>query len=130
MVLTCSERPFGPGPTSTVTASPRTLSDEGISGSNAWEIRKALPEALRAAQEGRAQGIVVHRLGRLARDLIAQELLLREVRRLGGEVFSTSAGEAGYLTDNPDDPSRTLIRQILGAVSEYERNSGRSSSQG
>jgi DNA invertase Pin-like site-specific DNA recombinase len=37
-------------------------------------------------------------------------------------VFSTSAAEAGYLTDDPDDASRKLIRQVLGAVAEYERS--------
>lgn len=51
-----------------------------------------------------------------------QETLLAEVRRLGGEVFSMSAAEAGYLSDDPDDPSRKLIRQVLGAVAEYERS--------
>ena len=44
------------------------------------------------------------------------------MRRLGGEVFSTSPAEAGYLNDDPDDPSRKLIRQVLGAVSKYERS--------
>lgn len=98
-----------------------TFSDEGVSGSNSWETREAFPEALKAIQGGQAKGLVVYRLDRLARDLVAQELLLREVRKLGGEMFSTSPGEAGYLADDPDDPSRALIRQILGAVSEYER---------
>jgi DNA invertase Pin-like site-specific DNA recombinase len=41
---------------------------------------------------------------------------------MGGELFSTSAAEAGYLPDDPDDPSRTLVRQVLGAVSQYERS--------
>jgi DNA invertase Pin-like site-specific DNA recombinase len=50
-----------------------------------------------------------------------QEQLLAEVRRLGAELFSTSAAEGAYLLDDPDDPSRKLIRQILGAVSEYKR---------
>ena len=98
-----------------------TFSDEGVSGSNGWETREALPEALRALQDGRAKGLAVYRLDRLARDLVAQEMFLREVKKLGGEIFSTSPGEAGYLADDPDDPSRALIRQILGAVSEYER---------
>ena len=40
---------------------------------------------------------------------------------MGGELFSTSPAEAGCLIDDPDDPSRALIRQILGAVSQYER---------
>ena len=65
---------------------------------------------------------MVARLDRLARDLIVQETILAEVRRIGGEVFSTSPAEASYLTDDPDDPSRKLIRQVLGAVSEYERS--------
>jgi DNA invertase Pin-like site-specific DNA recombinase len=37
-------------------------------------------------------------------------------------VFSTSAGEAAYLEDDPGDPARKVIRQVLGAVAEYERS--------
>lgn len=99
-----------------------TFADEGVSGSNGLDSREALPEALDALRSAAADGVVVYRLDRLARDLIIQETLLAEVKRLGGEVFSTSAAEAGYLTDDPDDPSRKLIRQVLGAVAEYERS--------
>lgn len=96
--------------------------DEGVSGSNGLDNRIGLPDAVAAVRTGAAKGLVVYRLDRLARDLIVQETLLAEVRRAGGEVLSTSAAEAGYLTDDPDDPSRKLIRQVLGAVSEYERS--------
>jgi len=95
--------------------------DEGISGSNGLDTRAALAEALEDVSQRRTFGIVVYRLDRLARDLIMQETLLREIRKLGGEVFTTSAAEAEYLTDDDSDPSRKLIRQILGAVNEYER---------
>lgn len=95
--------------------------DEGISGSNGLETRMGLHDALAAVRERKAAGVVVYRLDRLARDLVLQEQLLAEVRRLGGELFSTSSAEAGYLGDDPDDPSRRLIRQVLGAVNEYER---------
>jgi DNA invertase Pin-like site-specific DNA recombinase len=95
--------------------------DEGVSGSNGLDARDGLAESLEALRSRSAQGIVVYRLDRLARDLVLQEQLLAEVRRMGGEVFSTSAAEAGYLRDDPDDPSRKLIRQVLGAVAEYER---------
>ena len=67
------------------------------------------------------RGWGVYRLDRLARDLVLQESLLAEIKKLGGQVFSTSKAEAGYLEDDPDDPSRKLIRQVLGAVSEYQR---------
>jgi DNA invertase Pin-like site-specific DNA recombinase len=97
-------------------------SDEGISGAKELAHRPGLADALEALQAGEAGGLVVPRLDRLARDLVLQEQLLAEVRRLGGEPFSTSGGEAGYLADDPDDPSRKLIRQVLGAVSEYERS--------
>jgi len=98
------------------------FSDEGISGSNDIEHRIGLADAIEAVKRRSAVGIVVYRLDRLARDLVVQETILAEVRKLDGEVFSTSAAEAGYLGDDPDDPSRTLIRQILGAVSQYERS--------
>jgi DNA invertase Pin-like site-specific DNA recombinase len=66
--------------------------------------------------------LVIYRLDRLARDLVLQEQLLAEVRRLGGVVLSASEAESAFLVDDPDDPSRKLIRQVLGAVSEYERS--------
>jgi hypothetical protein len=36
--------------------------------------------------------------------------LLAEVKRIGAEVFSTSAGDGAFVVDDPDDPSRALIR--------------------
>jgi DNA invertase Pin-like site-specific DNA recombinase len=97
------------------------LADEGVSGSNGIENRDALPQALGMVKSGAAQGIVVYRLDRLARDLVLQETLLAEIQRMGGQLFSTSPAESDYLTDDAADPSRTMIRQILGAVSQYER---------
>jgi DNA invertase Pin-like site-specific DNA recombinase len=79
-----------------------------------------LGDALEALREC-VPRVWFYRLDRLARDLIIQETLLGEVWRMGREVFSTSAAEQGYLQDDPHDPSRKLIRQVLGAVNEYER---------
>jgi DNA invertase Pin-like site-specific DNA recombinase len=98
-------------------------SDEGVSGSHGIDQRDGLLDALGALQAGEVGGIVVYRLDRLARDLIVQESLLSEIWRAGGTAFSTAAAEDAYLAPdtNGDDPSRALIRQILGAVSQYER---------
>lgn len=85
--------------------------------------RFGLADALLDVGSRRARGIVVQRLDRIARDLILQEQLLASIWSDGGRVFSTSPGEAPYLVkDGPDDPSRALIRQVLGAVSQYERS--------
>ena len=97
-------------------------SDEGVSGSNGLDERTGLLDAFSTISTGRAKGLVIYRLDRLARDLIVQEQLLAELWRMGAVVYSTSAAESGYLLDDPDDPSRRLIRQVLGAVSEYERS--------
>jgi DNA invertase Pin-like site-specific DNA recombinase len=66
--------------------------------------------------------LAVYRLDRLARDLIVQEQLLAEIWRAGGTVHSCSETEAAYAKpDDPDDPTRKFIRQVLGAAAEYER---------
>jgi DNA invertase Pin-like site-specific DNA recombinase len=99
-----------------------TYTDAGISGSNGLDTRAGLADALAALKDGRGAGLVVYRLDRLARDLILQEQLLADLRRGGWQAFSTSDAEAQYLTDDPADPSRKMIRQVLGAVAEYERS--------
>lgn len=96
--------------------------DQGISGAKELDSRPALMDAMLALRARTANGIVVYRLDRLARDLVLQEQLLAEVRRMGGVLCSTSDAESGYLSDDPSDPARKLIRQVLGAVSEYERS--------
>jgi DNA invertase Pin-like site-specific DNA recombinase len=98
------------------------IADEGISGAKELDDRPGLAEALARVGNGVVGGICVARLDRLARDLVLQEQLLAEIRRQGGDLFTTSTAEASYLSDDPDDPSRRLIRQVLGAVSEYERS--------
>jgi DNA invertase Pin-like site-specific DNA recombinase len=99
----------------------RICGDEAASGAKELDRRPALAEALGMVRRGDVGGIVVPRLDRLARDLILQEQLLVEVKRGGGQLFSTSSGEQAFLQDDASDPSRRLIRQVLGAVSEYQR---------
>lgn len=99
----------------------KAYTDRGVSGAKELEHRPRLMDAIGALKARQAGGLVVYRLDRLARDLIVQESLLAEMRRLGAQVFTTSPAEAGYLEDDPTDPSRRLIRQVLGAVAEYER---------
>lgn len=93
------------------------FTDEGISGSNGLETRLGLAECL--AQ--RSAGIVVYKLDRLARDLVVQETILAEAKRQGTRIYSTLPTEDAYLQDDPADPTRKLIRQVLGAVADYER---------
>ncbi len=59
---------------------------------------------------------IIPDLSRLARDLMIQETLLADLTKRGITLISVR---------EPDlcasDPSRTLIRQIIGAINEYDR---------
>jgi DNA invertase Pin-like site-specific DNA recombinase len=91
--------------------------DEGVSGG--IEDRPGLAEALALLEERRAEGLLVARLDRLARKLTVQEAILAQVWRHGGTVFAADTGEVAQ--DDPDDPMRTAMRQMMGVFSQLER---------
>lgn len=90
--------------------------DEGVSGT--IERRDGLEDALAAVRYNGADGVLVASLDRLARSLTVQEAALQQVWSAGGRVFAVDTGEV--LQDDPDDPVRTFVRQVLGAVSQLE----------
>lgn len=100
------------------------LRDEGVSGAESIENRVGLMTALNALQAGEADTLVVYRLDRLARDIILQETVLRQVWTAGASVVTCSPMETSLCRPDLDDedPARTLVRQILGAVSQYEKS--------
>ena len=93
--------------------------DEGVSGSNGVEGRLALHDALTAVEQGHAGGLVVYRLDRLARKLTIQEATLAKLWDMGAEVFSVDIGEV--TRDDPDDPMKTALRQMIGVFAQLER---------
>ena len=92
-----------------------------ISGTSELAERAGWVAAQALVKDGKAGGIVVARLDRLARDVLVQELLLRDTHRLGGVVMSARESENEQLSGESKDPSRKLIRTILGAIREYDR---------
>jgi DNA invertase Pin-like site-specific DNA recombinase len=95
-------------------------SDEGVSGTLDAVDRAGLACVLEAIEAKVVEGLVVARLDRLARRLHVQEAALAHVWMLGGKAFSADAGEV--LQDDPDDPMRTAMRQMMGVFSELERS--------
>lgn len=94
--------------------------DAGISGSKGIDERPGLSAALdMLLPPPRARGLVVAKLDRLARALHVQESVLQLIWRDGGQVFTADGGEV--LQDDPDDPMRTFVRQVLGGVAQLER---------
>jgi DNA invertase Pin-like site-specific DNA recombinase len=56
---------------------------------------------------------------RLARDLMVGEVILQQLTNAGCKVIAADSGTD--LTADSDDPTRRLIRQVLGAVAELDR---------
>jgi len=56
---------------------------------------------------------------RLARDLMVGEVILQQLTSAGCKVIATDSGTD--LSADSDDPTRRLIRQVLGAVAEFDR---------
>lgn len=91
-------------------------SDEGVSGANGLDTRLGLARALATLESGDADVLVVKRLDRLARDLLVQETVLERLKQHGKEVRSVDEADI-----SSDDPTRVLVRQVLGAIAQYEK---------
>jgi len=94
----------------------RVFREEGVSGTKDLENRPALQELLIALHSNGTQMVLVEKLDRLARDLMIQESIIADMKRNGFEIVSVTEPDMCS-----DDPSRVLIRQILGAFAQYER---------
>lgn len=93
---------------------------DAVTGKADAADRPGLLEALQMVRRPpEAEGIVVGKLDRLARQLTTQEAILSLVWREGGRVFTAEDGEV--LRDDPDDPMRTAIRQVQGVFAELDR---------
>jgi len=62
--------------------------------------------------------VLIHRLDRLARDLMVQEFIIRDMNKIGIKLVSVHEGED--LASN--DPNRKMHRQIMGTFAEYEKS--------
>jgi DNA invertase Pin-like site-specific DNA recombinase len=94
----------------------RVFREEGISGTTEWESRPAFSEMMSILLSNGVHTVLVERLDRVARDLLVQESVIGDFRRKALTLVSVS--EPDLLSD---DPSRVLMRQMLGAFFQYEK---------
>jgi DNA invertase Pin-like site-specific DNA recombinase len=94
----------------------KVFREEGVSGANDIENRPALTDLYAALAAHGTQMVLVENLQRLARDLMVQESLIASLQRKGFTLISVT---------EPDileaEPSRVLMRQIFGAINQYEK---------
>jgi DNA invertase Pin-like site-specific DNA recombinase len=93
--------------------------ESGVSGTKELADRPALAALLAAIETNGVRTVLVERADRLARDLLVSEVLCGEFRKRGVRVLDADGVE---LTAEGGDPTRVLIRQVLGAVAEFEKS--------
>ena len=88
--------------------------EKGVSGS--IEERPALTEMMVALMSNGVRIFMIEKLDRLARDPMIQEHIIADCRQREIEIISA---------DEPDlckdDPTRELLRVIMGAISRYDK---------
>jgi len=94
--------------------------DDGVSGTTELTDRKGLAELLDRIESNGISVVLIERADRLARDLLVSEIILGEFRKAGVKVIEADGGTELTVGDN--DPTRNLIRQVLGAVSEFDKS--------
>lgn len=90
--------------------------DEGVSGTKDLEDRPALTDLVATIVSNGAKTVIIEKLDRLARDLMVQETIIGDLKRRGIQIVSVA--EPDLLSD---DPTRKLLRQMMGAIAEYEK---------
>lgn len=89
---------------------------ESMTGKSDLEDRPALGLLLAALESNGVRTVIVEKLDRVARDLMVQETIMGDLRRRGFTLISTAEPDLCS-----EEPSRVLIRQIFGALAQWER---------
>ncbi len=103
------------GPTESILTIPVIVYYHKLATTN-WEDRPAFSEMMGVLLNNGVRTVLVERLDRLARDLMVQESVITDFQRK--ELKLVSVSEPDLCSD---DPSRILMRQMLGAFFQYEK---------
>jgi DNA invertase Pin-like site-specific DNA recombinase len=93
--------------------------DAGVSGTKDLDNRPGLAALFDRVESNGVKTVLVENASRLARDLMVGEVILQQLTNAGCRVIAADSGTD--LTADSDDPTRRLIRQVLGAVAEFDR---------
>ena len=97
--------------------------EEAVSGTTSeLEDRPALTEMMMRIAANGVRTVLVERADRLSRDLMASEILIKEFQKLESKVIESEAGNDITLSDD-NNPTAVMVRQILAAVSQFEKTS-------
>jgi DNA invertase Pin-like site-specific DNA recombinase len=93
------------------------FNDAAVSGADHIETRPGFAAMLAYIASNGARTIIVETASRFARDLMVQEVGFAKLQALGIKLVAADS-PSSFLDDTP---TSKLIRQILGAVSEFDK---------
>ena len=96
--------------------------EEGVSGKADFENRPALSALFAALVSEGIRTVIVERADRFSRDLMAGEIILAKFREIGVTVIEAEDGR-DISADDPDNPTATLVRQVLAVIAQFEKTS-------
>jgi DNA invertase Pin-like site-specific DNA recombinase len=94
----------------------RWFEEKGVSGTVLE--RPALSDMMVALMSNGVHLVVVEKLDRIARDQMVQESIIQSLIKNGFELASAAPGEENLCGN---DPGRKLMRTIMGAIAEYDK---------
>jgi DNA invertase Pin-like site-specific DNA recombinase len=94
-----------------------TFYDPAVSGADPVDARPGFVAMLARIAGNGVKTVIVETANRFARDLMVQEAGYRRLRELGIELIASDSPIAFI----DDTPTSRLIRQVLGAVAEFDR---------
>ena len=97
----------------------KEFKDEGVSGTTELADRDGLASLFDRIEQNGVRTVIVEKADRLARDLIVGEVILSQFRDLVVNVIEASGND---LTADDGDPTKVLIRQLLGAVAQFDKS--------
>ena len=93
--------------------------DAAVKGGDAVDTRPGFAEMIAYMSSNGARTILVESASRFSRDLIVQETGYQFLKKLGFSLIAVDDPDAF----TSDTPTAVMIRQILGAVSQFEKAS-------
>lgn len=95
----------------------KVFREEGVTGTKESADRPAWSDLMTALHSNSVRTVIIEKLDRLARDLMVQETIVADLRKHGFELVSVAEPDL-----MANDPTRILVRQMMGAVAQYEKS--------
>jgi DNA invertase Pin-like site-specific DNA recombinase len=92
--------------------------EKGVCGDVETMDRPAFIDMVAALMNGDVHTIIVEKLDRLSRHLITQETCIQDFQKQGYTLLSADPAEFDLMAE---DPSRVLVRQLFGAIAQYDK---------